>query len=201
MRHTLYALAAVLAALLFADASHAGNGVRFVGHGFHGGFAFNASGCGYNGASFAFVPSYTYAVPVQVAVPVPVPVPAPEPTPVPPLALAVPAAPTYAAPALVVPSYNFNSFATYGGFGFNVDTYGGYGHDSRFRNGFRGVRRAARTDGGSVNQQRGLINLNVGGGGGGNVNQQRGPLNLKVGGGGGGGNVNQQRGLVNLKLF
>ena len=146
MRNALLFSAALLAALLFADASHAGNGVRFVGHGFHGGFGFNVSGgCGYNGASFAFVPSYTYAVPVQVAVPVPVPVPvAPEPTPVPPLALAVPAAPTYAAPALVVPSYSFGSFATYGGFS-AFDS--GYGHFNGNFHG-RGVRFVGRGVGG-----------------------------------------------------
>ena len=153
MRSALLALTATLAALLFADASHAG--CRTVGASFRAGFG----GYGYHAAVVQFVPSYTYAVPV----PVQVPVPAPAPAPVPPLIVAPADATPCPAPAVgfAVPSYSFPpSFSTYGGFStFDVGVYHGRGVRFVGRRAFggRGFNASAEPGTGAVGLVRGAV--------------------------------------------
>ena len=137
----------------------------------------------------------TCAAPAQVALPTYAPPPVQFVAP--PMTYAAPAV-TYAAPAFAaVPSYGYG----YGTVGFNRFAFSSYGAVG-FRSRAVFVPTVA-TAPVIANGRRQVIGGGgfgfAGVGGGGRINQQRGILNLGIGGGRGG--VNQQSGLVNLKLF
>lgn len=97
--------------------------------------------------------------------------------------VAVMQTPVVVSQVAVVPTYAVQTFAvqTYPQ-SFAVQSYGfqsyGYGNNFAVPANFRGQRQFV---GGNVNQQRGVANFAVGGGGDGSVNQQRGVLNVKLG--------------------